>query len=64
MKEILIKGSDLTSEQKAKLKFNGMASAEWVNKNAFYFENGDPCKKYGFYYPVCNPSKELLAKFS
>jgi hypothetical protein len=60
----LIKGKDLTEAQKENLNFNGMNDSEWVNSHAFYFENGEPATKKGFYYPVSNPSKKLLAEFS
>lgn len=59
----LIEGANLTEQQRQLLTFNGMTSNEWVNSHAFYFENDQPSQKEGFYYPVGNPSKELLDKF-
>jgi len=55
----LIKGSDLTLEQKLMLTFNGMQNPEFVRNHSFYFENGRPCKVMGFYYPVCHSLSHL-----
>ena len=49
----LIKGTQLTTEQKAMLKFNGMQNPEFVKHNSFWFEDGQPSKNIGYYYPVC-----------
>jgi hypothetical protein len=50
----LIKGTELTDEQKAMLEFNGMKNPEWVNNHEFYFIDGKPASKdSGYYYPVC-----------
>jgi hypothetical protein len=50
----LIKGTELTSEQKVQLKFNGMQNPAFVRNNSFWFEDNKPCTRIGYYYPVCN----------
>lgn len=52
----LIKGTDLTTEQKEMLTFRGMQNPEWVSLHSFYFADGKPSKIEGYYYPVCNTS--------
>jgi len=53
----LIKGSDLTEEQKAMLTFNGMKSPEFVKNHSFYMlENGKPAIGK---YPVCHSLSHL-----
>lgn len=49
----LVKGSDLTDEQKAMLKFNGMKNPEWVSCHSFWFKDGRPSTEDDYYYPVC-----------
>lgn len=49
---ILIKGKDLTDEQKAMIKFNGAIFPEWILKHKFWFKNGKPSTEEGYYYPV------------
>ena len=46
----LIKGTELTDEQKAMLKFNGMKNPEWVNNHEFYFIDGKPASEDSGYY--------------
>jgi hypothetical protein len=54
MTKQLIPGANLTNEQKAMLKFKGMANPEWVKSHSFYFIDGKPATiESGFYYPVC-----------
>ena len=55
----LIKGSDLTAEQKAMLKFNGMSRQSFVNNHSFWFTDGKPSTDAGHYYPVCNSLSHL-----
>ena len=55
----LIKGTDLTTEQKNMLKFFGMAKPEWVENHSFYFEDGKPSKNPAYYYPVCHALTHL-----
>jgi hypothetical protein len=57
----LIKGTELTQEQKDMLKFNGMKNENWVKCHSFYFKDGKPCKDEGYYYPVSH-SFEYLPK--
>jgi hypothetical protein len=49
---ILIRGSDLTPEQRAQLKWNGAKSPQWVYEHSFWFKNGKPSTDDGYYYPV------------
>ena len=58
---VLIKGSALTSEQRASLKYNGMKNDRWVLQHAFFFQNGAPMKDR---YPICNPSEGTLKYYS
>ncbi len=56
----VIKGKDLTSEQRAMLKFNGMKNESWVNNHSFNFIDGVPAKEgSGLYYPICNSLSHL-----
>jgi hypothetical protein len=53
----LIKGFNLTNDQKQVLKFNGMKNAEWVNSHSFYFtaDGVHPAPADSdYYYPICN----------
>lgn len=57
---VLIKGEQLTEEQKSMLKFKGMKNPEFVKCHSFYFIDGLPAsKESGYFYPVCN-SLEFL----
>lgn len=57
----LIKGNDLTDDQKAMLKFNGMSDPEWVSIHAFFFENGVPATPIsGHHYPVMHPTDRYI----
>lgn len=49
---ILIKGTDLTDDQKSMLKFRGMENPQFVKNHSFYFKSGKPSTEEGFYYPV------------
>jgi hypothetical protein len=55
----LIKGTELTIEQKSKLKFNGMQNPMFVKNHSFWFENGMPATTQGYYYPVCHSLSHL-----
>ena len=55
----LIKGSELTTEQRNMLKFNGMSNPEWVSNHSFWFKNGKPCEDDGFKYPHCHSLSHL-----
>ena len=59
MKPILIKGTELTPEQKSMLTFNGMQNPEFVKNHSFWFEHGKPCTRHGYYYPVCHSLSHL-----
>ena len=50
----LIKGTDLTTEQKEMLTFRGMQNPEFVKCHSFYFLDGKPSQMEGYYYPVCH----------
>ncbi len=56
---ILIKGTDLTVEQKALLTFKGMSKPEFVKNNSFWFKDGKPSEEKGYYYPVSNSLSHL-----
>lgn len=56
---ILIKGENLSTEQKAMLKFNGMKNPEFIKNNSFWFKDGKPSTEKGFYYPVCHSLSHL-----
>ena len=55
----LIKGTQLTSEQKALLKFNGMKNPEFVKNNSFWFKDGKPSTDENFIYPVSHSFSHL-----
>ncbi len=55
----LIKGTDLTEEQKSLLEFKGMSKPEFVKNNSFWFKDGKPSQEDGFYYPVCTSLSHL-----
>ena len=56
----LIKGTELTQEQKEMLKFNGMKNPGFVANHSFYFIDGEPAKiDSGYYYPVCHSLSHL-----
>ncbi len=55
----LILGSDLSDEQKALLKFNGMKNPLWINNHSFWFKDGNPSTEQGFIYPVVNSFSHL-----
>ena len=55
----LIKGEDLTIEQRSKLKFNGMNNPAWIKNHSFWFKNGSPSQDQGYYYPVCKSLSHL-----
>jgi hypothetical protein len=60
MTKQLIKGSQLTKEQKSMLKFKGMQNEAWVNNHSFYFIDNKPATtESGLYYPVCNSLTHL-----
>ncbi len=48
--------------QREKLKFNGMKDSEFVALHGFYFEDGEPCKRGGFTFPIVEPSKVVFDK--
>jgi hypothetical protein len=51
----LIKGTDLTEEQKNLLDFKGMQNQEWINSHSFYFIDDKPASRdSGYFYPVIN----------
>jgi hypothetical protein len=51
----LIKGTELTEEQKSLLNFKGMSNQEWIDCHSFYFIDNKPASKdSGYYYPVIN----------
>jgi hypothetical protein len=50
----LVKGKDLTQEQKNLLKFNGMKNPEFVENHSFWFKDGKPSTEDNFYFPVCH----------
>ncbi len=50
---ILIKGIDLTNEQRTMLKFRGAKSDKWVRCHSFWFKDGKPSTDSEYYYPVC-----------
>ena len=56
---VLIKGSELTDEQKAMLKFNGMKNPEFVANHSFWFKDGKPATEDRFLYPVCHSLSHL-----
>jgi hypothetical protein len=59
-KPVLIKGTELTDEQRSKLKFNGMQNPDWVNSHSFYFINNKPAPEDSdYYYPVMNSASWL-----
>jgi len=53
----IINGKDLTDEQKAMLKFNGMKNPEFVENHSFYFDNNKPVEGK---YPVCHSLSHLI----
>jgi hypothetical protein len=55
----LIKGINLTSEQKSLLKFNGMQNPSFVENHSFWFKNGKPSTEAGFIYPVSHSFSHL-----
>jgi hypothetical protein len=55
----LIKGNDLTQEQKTLLTFKGMKNPVWVECHSFYFVDGKPSTIAEYYFPVCNSFKFL-----
>ena len=55
----LIKGTELTADQKSQLKFNGMQNPEFVKNHSFWFENNKPTKRIGYSYPVCHSLSHL-----
>jgi hypothetical protein len=55
----LVRGKDLTPEQKSRLKFNGMANPEWVANHSFWFKGGEPSSEEGYVYPVCHSLSHL-----
>jgi hypothetical protein len=56
---VLIKGIDLTPEQKSLLKFNGKQKPEWLKNHSFWFKNGKPSDEKGYFYPVSNSLSHL-----
>jgi hypothetical protein len=56
---VLIKGKDLSPEQKSLLKFNGMSKPEFVKNHSFWFKDGKPSTEEGYYYPVCHSLSHL-----
>lgn len=56
---ILIKGKDLTVEQKTLLTFRGMRSQQFVLNHSFWFKNNRPSKEEGYIYPVCHSLTHL-----
>jgi hypothetical protein len=57
---ILIKGADLTRDQKAMLQFKGMSNPEFVIANAFWFKDGKPSTEEGYFYPVTKSLSKYL----
>lgn len=55
----LIKGSNLTIDQKAMLKFNGMKNPVFVQNHSFYFKDGKPSTDEKFIYPVSHSFSHL-----
>jgi hypothetical protein len=55
----LIKGTDLTIEQKSMLKFNGMKKPEFVKNHSFWFKDNKPSTEEWFYYPVSHSLSHL-----
>lgn len=56
----LIKGTNLSDEQKGMLQFNGMKNPEFVKNHNFYFIDGKPADiNSGYYYPVCKSLSHL-----
>jgi hypothetical protein len=56
---ILIKGIELTDEQKSLLTFRGMSNPKFVKNHSFYFKDGKPSNEVGFIYPVCHSFSHL-----
>lgn len=56
---ILIKGENLTHEQRSLLKFKGASNPEWVKNHSFWFKNDKPSQDDGYYYPICNSLSHL-----
>lgn len=56
---ILIKGVDLTDDQKSMLRFQGMKDSKFVKNHSFWFKNGKPSTEEGFYYPVVHSFSHL-----
>jgi len=52
----LINGRNLTDEQKAMLKFNGMKNPLFILNHSFYFQNNKPAEGK---YPVCHSLSHL-----
>ena len=51
----LIKGIELTENQRNLLKFKGMAKESWVKSHSFWFKDNKPASyESGYYYPVCH----------
>jgi hypothetical protein len=50
----LVKGTNLTNEQKNLLKFNGMKNPSFVENHSFWFKDGKPSTEEGYIYPLCN----------
>ena len=53
----LIKGTDLTPEQKDVMTWRGMETDGFIECHSFYFKNGKPTtweEDEGYYYPVCH----------
>ncbi len=55
----LIKGTNLTNEQKALLTFRGMANPKFVKNHSFWFCDNKPCNEQGYIYPVCHSLSHL-----
>ncbi len=56
---VLIKGINLTADQKSLLTFKGMSKTEWVKNHSFWFKDGKPSTENGFIYPVSNSLSHL-----
>jgi len=57
---VLVKGINLTNEQKSLLTFKGMSNPKFVKNHSFWFKDGKPSTDENFYYPISHSFSHLF----
>jgi hypothetical protein len=50
----LIRGIDLTQEQKTLITFRGMKYSFFIENHSFWFKDGKPATQDGYFFPICH----------